>query len=49
MDFTPGLSGKRYERIMGHAFHILRSQVQGFRPLTEEQYNRLCKKIETNT
>ena len=46
MDFTPGFSGKRYERILCHALHILRSRIQGFKPLTEEQYNKLCNKIE---
>jgi len=46
MDFTPGLSGKRYERILCHTMHILRSMYQGFKPLTEEQYNKLCDRIE---
>jgi hypothetical protein len=48
MDFTPGIQGKRYERIMFHAMHILRSRIQGFKPLTEAQYNSLCNKIENH-
>ena len=49
MDFTPGLQGKRYGRIMNHALHILRSHIQGFKPLTEEQFNKLSDKLENKS
>jgi hypothetical protein len=35
-----------FDRIIGHALHILRGQQQGFKPLTEAQYDKLCAKIE---
>jgi hypothetical protein len=36
-----------YERALFWHFHCLRGKEEGFMPLTEEQYNKLCDKIET--
>lgn len=51
MDFWPPQSRnerKFYDHTMFYAEHLMRSLLQGFAPLTEDQYRVLCKKIETN-
>ena len=48
MDFTPEQHDKYRERTMGYAEHLQRSESQRFTPLTKEQYDALCKKIESS-
>ena len=49
MNFWPAQSRaqrKFYDHTMFYAQHLMRSIVQGFKPLTEDQYITLCNKIE---